>query len=150
MACSSGDDSSPEEETHPREAYFLEAIIGSWAYDTIKLDGQLFLYQHTEGCVKDRFQFYNREGKEFDFEESVVLNCSNCAECASRGTGLEWALNGDKISLYWRDQVVLIYKIIDVDDEKFTYEVEVDYDEDGDIDLLEITGIPYDPYGEFD
>ena len=73
VGCSSKDDADLEE-TDPREAYFLEAIVGSWAYDTVKVNGQLFQYQHTEDCVKDLFQFYNTEGKEFDFEESVVLN----------------------------------------------------------------------------
>lgn len=140
---------SESEDVDPREAYFLENIIGSWAYDTVKVNGATFLYQHTEGCVKDLFQFYNSEGKEFDFEESVVLNCSNCAECATSGTSLEWELKGDKINLYFGEVLVLVYKILEINNERFIYEVEVDFDEDGDLDILEITGIPYDPYGRF-
>ncbi|WP_298238629.1 hypothetical protein [uncultured Algibacter sp.] len=149
LACSSSDDTSNEQETDPREAYFLEAIIGSWAYDTVKINDQVFQYQHTDGCEKDLFQFYNSEGKEFDFEERVVTNCDICAECALSSTGLEWELNGDEISLYFGEVLVLIYKIIDVDSAKFIYQVEVDYDDDGDIDVLEFTGVPYDPYNEF-
>ena len=44
---------------------------------------------------------------------------------------------------------MLVYKIIEVNDIKFTYQVEIDYDDDGDKDLLEITGVRYDPYNEF-
>ena len=149
FSCSASDDNEVDEETDPREAYFLEAIIGSWAYDTVKVNGQLFLYEHTEGCVKDLFQFYNTEGKFFDFEESVVMNCSNCAECATSGTNLKWELKGDEIGLFWGDQLVLVYKIIAVDEDKFIYEVEFDYDEDGNLDLLEFTNVPYDPYEVF-
>lgn len=140
---------SESEDIDPREAYFLENIIGSWSYNTINVNGDNYLYQHTEGCIKDLFQFYNSEGKEFDFEERVVLNCSNCAECATSGTNLEWELKGDKIKLYFGEQLVLVYKIIEVNDIKFTYQVEIDYDNDGDKDLLEITGVRYDPYNEF-
>jgi hypothetical protein len=140
---------SESEDVNPREAYFLENIIGSWSYDTVKVNGETYLYQHTEGCIKDHFQFYNSEGKEFDFEERVVLNCSNCVECATSGTNLEWELKGDKIKLYFGEQLVLVYKIIEVNDIKFTYQVEIDYDDDGDKDLLEITGVRYDPYNEF-
>ena len=55
----------------PPDPYILEAIIGSWAYDQITVNSEVFLYQHTEGCNKDLFQFYNQEGKEFDFEEKT-------------------------------------------------------------------------------
>ena len=150
FSCSASDENSANEKTHPMEAYFLEAIIGSWAYDTVKINGQTFLYEHTEGCVKNLFQFYNSEGKLFDFEEHVVLNCPNCAECATSGTNLKWELKGDEIGLFWGDELVLVYKIKEVDEEKFIYEVEFDYDDDGVIDLLEFTNIPYDPYGQFD
>ncbi len=146
ISCSKGDDESPD----PLESYFLENIVGSWSYDTVKINGETFLYQHTENCERDLFQFYNSEGKEFDFEERVVLNCSNCADCAISQTGLEWELKGNKINLYFGEQLVLIYTIIEVTDLEFTYQVEVDYDEDGDEDLLEITGIRYDPYAEFE
>lgn len=146
ISCSKSDDDVP---TDPREAYFLETIIGSWSYDTIKVGGQTYSYQHTEGCERDLFQFYNSEGKEFDFEERVVTNCANCAECALTQTGLEWELKGNKINLYFGEQLVLVYTIIEVNETKFTYQIEVDYDEGGDKDLLEITGIRYDPFGEF-
>lgn len=79
----------------------------------------------------------------------MFLNCNNCAPCATSGTGLEWALNGDIINLYFGEQLVLKYKILEVNETTFTYLLEIDYDDDGSIDQLEITGISYDPYDEF-
>ena len=136
-------------EEDPREAYFREAIIGSWSINTITVDGQTFLYKHTENCEKDLFQFYNEEGKEFDFEETVVLNCSNCAPCATSGTNLKWELEGDIINLYFGDQLILNYKIIEVTENIFIYEVVIDYDNDGEKETLQIKADKYDPYNDF-
>jgi len=46
------------------------------------------------------FQFYNEEGKLFDFEESYVMNCSNCADCAKSTTNLKWELKGTVVELF--------------------------------------------------
>lgn len=146
LGCSSDD--SPEE--LPPDPYILEAIIGSWAYDTVTINGEFFNYQHTEGCVKDLFQFYNEEGKEFDFEEDFVSNCDICAECAITSTGLKWELKGDEIDLFFGSQLVAQYIILDVDDTIIRYLREFDIDNDGEEDEVIITGIPYDPYDEFD
>lgn len=135
---------------NPLESYYKEAIIGSWAYDTVVIDGQTYLYDHKENCDKDLFQFYNQLGKEFDFEERVILDCANCAECASSQTNLRWEIEGRDIRLYFGERGVLIYKVIEVTETVFIYQVRYDYDNDGDTDLLEFTGIPYDPYGEFE
>ena len=132
-----------------RESYFMNAIIGSWSYDTIKVNGQTYPVQHTDGCTRDYFQFYNQEGKEFDFQEQIVLNCSNCAKCATNGTGLRWELIGDIINLYFGDQFIVRYKIIEVTDTNFTYERELDFDQDGVLETVEINAIYYDPYNEF-
>jgi len=145
-ACSKSDDT----ETDPREAFFLEAIIGSWSYDTIRVNGELFLVEHADGCDRDLFQFYNREGKEFEFEERVILNCDTCAQCATSSTNLEWDLSGDTIDLYFGDRLVLTYTILEVTESIFRYAVEADFDEDGTLDQLEISAISYDPYGDFD
>lgn len=144
-SCSNNENVEPD----LRETYFKEAIIGSWSINTVTVDGQTFLYEHTDGCEKDLFQFYNQEGKEFDFEELVVLNCNNCAPCATSGTNLKWELNGDIINFYFGEQFVLEYKIIEISDTKFTYILEVDYNEDGVLDELEISAERYDPYGNF-
>ena len=34
------------------DSYTLEAIIGSWAYDSVSFDGQTVLYEHTAACDK--------------------------------------------------------------------------------------------------
>ncbi|MCK0107957.1 hypothetical protein MWU58_01500 [Flavobacteriaceae bacterium S0825] len=132
------------------DPYILEAIIGSWAYDTVTINGEFYMYQHTEGCVKDMFQFYNEEGKLFDFEEDYVSNCDICAECAISSTNLKWELIGKKIDLYFGEQLVAQYEILEVSDSLIRYKRFFDVDEDGNEDEVEITGVPYDPYDEFD
>lgn len=144
ISCSKSDDLEDE-----REAYFLEAIIGSWSYDLVKVNGETFKVPHTEGCERDYFQFYNQEGKIFEFEESVVLNCSNCAKCARSGTGLRWELKGDIIKMYFGEQFIVQYKILEVTETTFTYERELDIDEDGTMEIAEITAIAYDPFNDF-
>ena len=52
-SCSNDDDI--DEAPDP---YVLEAIICSWSYDTVTVNGEFNIYQHTEGCVKYMFQFY--------------------------------------------------------------------------------------------
>lgn len=144
-SCSNDDDI--DEAPDP---YVLEAIIGSWAYDTVTINGEFYMYQHTEGCVKDMFQFYNEEGKLFDFEEDYVSNCDICAECAISSTNLKWELIGKKIDLYFGEQLVAQYEILEVSDSLIRYKRFFDVDEDGNEDEVEITGVPYDPYDEFD
>jgi hypothetical protein len=146
VSCSNADDNSKP----PPDAYILESIIGSWAYNTVKVDGIIYNYEYTEGCVKDLFQFYNVEGKVFEFEEGYVSNCEICAECAISSTNLRWELYGNVIDLYFGEQFITQYEILEVDANLIRYKRFFDYDEDGDEDEIEITGIPYDPYDEFD
>ncbi|QNM85391.1 hypothetical protein H9W90_14565 [Polaribacter pectinis] len=151
ISCSKNEELEGEPEIiDPRESYFAEAIIGSWSINTVKVDGQIFLYPHTDSCKKDFFQFYNEQGKEFDFEETIVLNCDNCAPCATSTTNLRWELSGAIIKFYFGEQYVTKYKLIDVTETEFTYQLEIDYDNDGDLDVLEISAEYYDPYGNFD
>ncbi|MBR9913307.1 MAG: hypothetical protein GYB32_00535 [Algicola sp.] len=145
LSCSKDDDNSKQ----APDPYILEAIIGSWAYDTVAVNGTLFLYEHTDGCNKDLFQFYNEEGKEFDFEEDYVLNCDNCADCAIASTNLKWDLYGDTIDLYFGEQLVTTLEILEVDETIIRYKRFYDFDQDGIEDVLEVTGIPYDPNDEF-
>lgn len=140
---------SKEDLDDTREAYFKEAIIGSWSYDSLTVNGQTYSIQHTDGCTRDYFQFYNQEGKVFEFEEQIVLNCSNCAECATSGTGLRWELKGDVVNMYFGEQFVVRYKIIEITETTFTYERELDFDKDGEMEMVEITAIAYDPYNDF-
>ena len=141
--------SSDDSDANP-DPYILETIIGSWAYDTVTINGENFLYQHTDGCVKDLFQFYNEEGKEFDFEEDYVSNCSNCAECAITSTNLRWDLRGNIVDLYFGEQLITQLEILEVDETLIEYKRVFDFDNDGLNDEVVITGIPYDPYDEFD
>ena len=141
--------SSNEEEVDPREAFYREAIIGSWAINTIEFDDQIFVYDHTEGCEKDLFQFYNEEGKEFEFEELVVLNCPNCAECAISQSILRWELIGNKINFYFGEQYILQYEIVSVTDTTFSYRLRLDVDNDGELDEITVNADYYDPYNNF-
>ncbi|ULC60028.1 hypothetical protein MBM09_03350 [Flaviramulus sp. BrNp1-15] len=146
VSCSSDDDNSKP----APDSYILESIIGSWAYNTVKIDGTVYTYEHTEGCVKDLFQFYNEEGKVFEFEEDYVSNCDICADCAISSTNLKWELYGNVIDLYFGEQFITQYEILEVNTDIIRYKRIFDYDEDGDEDEIEITGVPYDPYDEFD
>jgi hypothetical protein len=141
---------SNEDSVDTRETYFKKAIIGSWSYDSLIVNGQTYPIQHTDGCTRDYFQFYNQEGKEYDFQEQIVLNCSNSAPCATSGTGLRWELEGDIINMYFGEQFVVRYKIIEITDTTFTYERELDFDKDGETETVIITAISYDPYNDFD
>ena len=132
------------------DPYILETIIGSWAYDTVTVNEESFSYPHTDGCVKDLFQFYNEEGKRFDFEEEYVSNCSNCAECALTATNLKWELRGNIIDLYFGTQLATTLEILEVDNSLIKYKRVFDLDGDGVDDDVTITGVPYDPYDEFD
>ncbi|WP_452229233.1 hypothetical protein [Lacinutrix sp. MEBiC02404] len=139
IGCSNDDNVEPD-------SYIFENIIGSWAYDTIKINGTLYSYDHTEGCTKDLFQFYFEEGKEFDFEEDVVLNCGSCAPCALSSTNLRWHLQADIIDLYFGEQLVTSLKVLEVDETLIRYRRFYDYDQDGTIDEIEVVGVPYNPY----
>ena len=146
FSCSSDDEKGPE----APDPYILEAILGSWAYDTVTINGEFYTYEHTEGCTKDLFQFYNQEGKIFEFEEDYISNCDICADCAITSTNLEWDLIGNRLDLYFGDQLVAQYEVLQVNNSIIRYKRFFDYDEDGEEDEIEITGIPYDPYDEFD
>ena len=146
IACSSN---SNEIQEDPLEAFYREAIIGSWAINTITINGQMTQYEHTEGCEKDLFQFYNQVEKPFEFEERVVTNCPQCAECAITQTSLRWELKGNKIDFYFGDLYILQYEIIDVNDTSFSYRFRFDLNQDGSEDEVLVNADYYDPYNEF-
>ena len=93
---------------------------------------------------------FNEEGKIFEFEEDYISNCDICANCAITSTNLEWDLIGNRLDLYFGDQLVAQYEVLQVNNSIIRYKRFIDYDEDGEEDEIEITGIPYDPYDEFD
>ena len=148
FGCSSDDDGSDEVEG-ALEQYYLQAIIGSWSYDTVTINGEQFVYEHSQGCERDLFQFYNEEGKEFEFEELAIIPCSNCAPCASTQTGLEWELENDRVDLYFGEDLVVSLKLLEVTEEFLSYQRQFDINGDGEQDSVIITATYYDPFGDF-
>lgn len=146
ISCSGND----SEEIDPLEAFYREAIIGSWSFNTVTVDNEIFVYQHTDGCEKDLFQFYNEEGKIFEYEELVINNCPQCAECSTVQTNLRWELNGNKIDFYFGETYVLQYEIVSVSETTFTYRFQFDIDNDNEIEVVEVASDYYDPYNNFD
>mgnify|MGYP000097119610 FL=1 len=63
---------------------------------------------------------------------------------------MRWDLNGNSIDLYFGEQLITQLEILDVDENIIEYKRIFDFDNDGLDDEVIITGIPYDPYGEFD
>lgn len=96
------------------------------------------------------FQFYNEEGKLFDFEESYVMNCSNCADCAKSTTNLKWELKGTVVELFFGEQMIAKYNILEVDETIIRYSREVDLNNDGVLEEVIVNGVYYDPYGNFE
>ena len=133
--------SSDGVEENSNTAFFKTAILGSWTYDTIKIEGQTFAYQHKENCEPDSFHFYNQEGMPFFFEERTAMDCSSCAECAISQIYLVWKLKGDRLQLFYGDALALTYTILSVSEEKLTYQVTADYNNDGKKELLEFTAL---------
>ena len=69
---------------------------------------------------------------------------------SENNTNLRWDLNGNSIDLYFGEQLITQLEILDVDENIIEYKRIFDFDNDGLDDEVIITGIPYDPYGEFD
>lgn len=150
VGCSDSNDTPEVVIPDPLEAFYKEAIIGSWAINTVTVDSVTEVYEHTEGCEKDLFQFYNSDIKPFEFEELVVTNCPQCAECSITQTALEWELNGNKISLFFGEQLILVYEIVSVTEDNFVYKFQFDIDNDNVIENVEVNADYHDPFGDFD
>ena len=73
-----------------------------------------------------------------------MSNCDICAECALTSTNLRWELIGNKIDLYFGEQYIAQYEILEVNSDLIRYKRFYDIDEDGNEDEIVITGIPYD------
>ena len=124
----------------------IEDLVGSWAYDTITYKGETGLYPHQEDCYKDHFIIRHNEGNWNDFTETIFLD----ANCANQGTNLEWELKGDVLNLYFGDQLVVTYQLLEVNPTTMSYRYMVDVDNDGRQDELIFNSVWYDPYDQFE
>lgn len=125
--------------------FSIESFMGSWAYDTLTIDGETGYYPHRDACYKDHFQFYHEEGKWNQYYETTYIN----DDCANTGTYLDWSINGDKLSLYFGEQFVGSYKILSVTKNTLTLLYNVDVDNDGKKEDVIINAIYYDPFERF-
>lgn len=138
---------STEEEVEEKEEIMfpIEDMIGSWAYDTVTINGETGIYPHREGCYKDHFIIRHNEGNWNDFTETIYLDNN----CANQGTNLEWEINGDILNLYFGEQLVITYKILSVTANTFSVLYMVDVDNDGQKDEVVINSVWYDPFENF-
>ena len=134
------------EEEVENNLFPIEDLVGSWAYDTITYKGETGLYPHQEDCYKDHFLIRHNEGNWNDFTETIYLD----ANCANQGTNLEWELKGDILNLYFGDQLVVTYQILEVTSTTISYLTMIDVDNDGNKDEVIINSVKYDPFGEFE
>ncbi len=123
----------------------IESFIGSWAYHTVTIDGETGYYPHRESCHKDHFQINHKEGQWNQYLETTYLN----DDCANSGIYLDWKINGDILSLYFGEQLVVTYKILSVTRNTFSMLYKVDVDEDGKKEDVIINAIWYDPFDRF-
>ncbi|MCI2230281.1 hypothetical protein MC378_13970 [Polaribacter sp. MSW13] len=124
----------------------VNKMIGAWVNQTVKVNGQVFDYEHREHCGIDVFAFYNREGNPYEYHENVYTDDN----CASHGITLEWKVKENMLIFFFGENLVLTYEVISIDDTYFTVLTSDDYDNDGTIDTIEITAKREDPYGWFD
>lgn len=128
--------------------YKESLVIGKWIYDKVKLNGILYEYEHIARCGKDRFYFVNRPGQEYDYTEIVYITPTN--NCAISQTSMDWKIKGKKLLLNFGTQV-FTYDILRLNETNFDVSIQLDFDNDGKIDDLELhaikesctTGDPY-------
>ncbi len=124
----------------------IEDLVGSWAYDTVTFEGETGLYPHQEDCYKDHFIIRHNEGNWNDFTETIYLD----ANCANQGTNLEWELKEDILNLYFGDQLVVTYQILEVTPTTMSFRYMVDVDNDDHKDEVIINFVWYDPFDQFE
>ena len=138
LSCSS-DDNGPQPPT-----FDVSKLLRGWAYDEIATDGLLLPYPHNPDCYMDYFGFRNSETQPYQFEEGIFTG----QDCSGTYTLLRWEPDGDHINLYFNELVARIV-ILELTDTFFHGVYEADVDHDGDVDVQEFTGIPYDPFDSF-
>ena len=149
LSCSSDDDSA---QTLPTEnivnpAFDVDLMIGAWVYQSANVNGVVVPYVHNDNCEKDVFGFFNSDIRPFVYEELIH---GNNEECSGNQVVMEWKVNGDMLSLYFGEQLVLDYKVISLTTDTFTVETSRDFDNNGTNDVIEITATREDPYGWFE
>ena len=143
VACSGDDDGSGT----PREiggivnaTFDTDKMIGTWTYETITLNGNESAYEHVADCPKDIFTFYNSPGRSFQYEEMVRIN----DQCGTQTTALKWEVNRDLINFYFGQQFIIAFRVLSITDTEFILSYRFDYDQDGDLDDVEIIGVKSD------
>ena len=139
FSCSPDD---KEEKPISNPTFDVDLLLKGWRYDTIKIDGILYNYQHNSFCYQDHFGFLNRPGQERMFVETTFTN----DYCTNNSINMEWKIKKDKIYLYFGKPLVLTYKVVLLSENQFVFSFETDIDQDGTIDNVEISSTPYDPY----
>lgn len=141
VACSKEDNEDVLEEPF----FSIENLVGGWAYDSIELEGETYLYPHREECYKDFIQFRHNEGQWYQFTETIFLD----ENCANESTNMEWQLKGKTLNLFFGEDLVISYEIITLTRNSLILLYRVDVDGDGKKEELLISTIPYNLYGEF-
>lgn len=121
----------------------INKLLRGWAYQEYIINGELYTYGHQEGCNKDLFVFRNHPGQEYQYE-SVLHTTDNCAV---HQTYMEWEVNGSDVTLFFGDQYIGRYEIIEVTDTSLHCILHADVTGDSEIEQQEIFAIPYDPSG---
>jgi len=120
-------------------------LVKGWSYDTVLMNGTLYLYDHNPDCNRDFFGFRNNKGQEYQFEDTYFTN----TYCSGNSTILRWEPVGDHVNFYFGTPKVDVYEVISLTDTLFTFAVDRDIDDDNKKEHLIITAIPYDPYNSF-
>lgn len=94
--------SCAKEDINAEPPFPIESFIGSWAYDTVTVDGETRFYPHRSECYKDHFIFRHNEGQWNMYTETIYLD----SNCANQTANLEWQLTGDILRLYFGEQLV--------------------------------------------
>ncbi|PIF29992.1 hypothetical protein CLU81_0378 [Flavobacterium sp. 9] len=115
-------------------------LLKTWTYDTVLLQGNLYLYDHNPDCFKDYFTYRNNEGQMYQYDEIYFTN----TYCSGNQSILTWEPAGDHINFYFGTVIVDEYKVISLTEKLFTFAIDRDIDNDGKKEHLIITAIPYD------
>ncbi|WP_340067228.1 lipocalin family protein [Ascidiimonas aurantiaca] len=142
VACSGDDDGETREIGGIFNATFdTDKMIGTWTYQTITLNGNESEYEHRSGCPKDIFAFFNSTEKPFEYEEIIYVN----NECGARGISLKWEVNQGLINFYSAQRFIIAFQVVSITDSEFIFSYRFDYDEDGDLDEVEIVAVKNNP-----
>ena len=126
-------------------SFNVDYLLKGWRYDTLKINGVYYNYEHNPKCNNDYFGFVNRPTQPYHFNETTFTN----DYCTNNSANLEWKIKKDEIFLYFGTQLALTYKVLFLDENNLILSIKTDIDNDGKIDDVEIIASPYDPYNQF-